>query len=162
MPKRRTTRIYSRTRGGARRFYVDLRDLGGGREALTVPGEISQPWDRDVQSEPLAWPEDEEQLSDREALASARGDSPALPATSRAGGRDRPAPLPFPQVRRGVDDHRFPEGPRYGGKARGLEGRRDPLEDVPAYVLVLQGFRRSIEASRFPSSRSRGKWDTRP
>lgn len=32
-------RIYTRARGGATRYYIDLRDLGGKREPLKVPGE---------------------------------------------------------------------------------------------------------------------------
>lgn len=32
-------RIYTRERGGAVRYYIDLRDLGGTREPLKVPGE---------------------------------------------------------------------------------------------------------------------------
>lgn len=42
MPKRRTSRIYSRTRGGETRYYADFRDyadVGGGREALVAKGE---------------------------------------------------------------------------------------------------------------------------
>ncbi len=38
MPKRRKSRIYPRTRGGITRYYIDVRDLGGGREALIPPG----------------------------------------------------------------------------------------------------------------------------
>ncbi len=37
--KRQRGRIYWRERGGVRRAYADLRDLGGGREALIPPGE---------------------------------------------------------------------------------------------------------------------------
>lgn len=42
MAKRRTSRLFWRERGGARRAYGDFRDyadVGGGREALIVPGE---------------------------------------------------------------------------------------------------------------------------
>ena len=42
MAKRRTSRVFWRERGGARRAYGDFRDyadVGGGREALIVPGE---------------------------------------------------------------------------------------------------------------------------
>ena len=39
MPKKRTTRIFWRDRGGARRAYGDFRDLGGGREALIAKGD---------------------------------------------------------------------------------------------------------------------------
>ena len=51
MPKTRTTRIYTRTRGGATRFYIDLRDLGGGREALKVNGEKRGTTDPDIAAE---------------------------------------------------------------------------------------------------------------
>src|SRR5690349_464781 len=33
------SRIYTRERGGGMRYYIDLRDLGGKREPLVVPGE---------------------------------------------------------------------------------------------------------------------------
>lgn len=48
MSKRRQSRIYWRDRGGARRAYVDLRDLGGGRLALIPPGDRQATSDRDI------------------------------------------------------------------------------------------------------------------
>ena len=39
MPKKQTNRIYKRVRDGETRFYIDLRNLGGGREALIPEGE---------------------------------------------------------------------------------------------------------------------------
>lgn len=45
------SRIYTRTRGGATRFYLDARDyadVGGGREALCVPGETLATTDEDL------------------------------------------------------------------------------------------------------------------
>lgn len=51
MPKKRTSRIYTRERGGARRFYGDFRDLGGGREALVPTGEKLATTDPDVAAE---------------------------------------------------------------------------------------------------------------
>lgn len=51
MPKKRTTRVYWRARGGQRRAYVDLRDLGGGREALVLSGESTATTDPDIAAE---------------------------------------------------------------------------------------------------------------
>ena len=51
MPKKRTTRVFWRDRGGHRRAYVDLRDLGGGREALVLPGESTATTDPDIAAE---------------------------------------------------------------------------------------------------------------
>jgi integrase len=42
MPRNRKTRLYTRQRGGVKRFYADFRDyadVGGGRETLIAPGE---------------------------------------------------------------------------------------------------------------------------
>ena len=39
MAKKRTTRVYSRTRNGVTRYYLDLRSLGGTQEALVAPGD---------------------------------------------------------------------------------------------------------------------------
>jgi hypothetical protein len=42
MPRKRSTRLYTRTQGGQKRFYADLRDysdVGGRREALIAPDE---------------------------------------------------------------------------------------------------------------------------
>ena len=54
MPRKRTTRIYTRVRGGRPRYYVDLRDLGGGRERLVVPGEKAATSDPDIAAERAA------------------------------------------------------------------------------------------------------------
>jgi integrase len=51
MPKKRTTRIYTRVRGRRPRYYVDLRDLGGGRERLVAPGEKAATSDPDIAAE---------------------------------------------------------------------------------------------------------------
>ena len=48
MPKRQTDRIYTRIRGGETRHYIDLRNLGGGREALVAKGETLATTDRNV------------------------------------------------------------------------------------------------------------------
>lgn len=48
MPRRRTSRIYTRQRGGVKRYYVDLRDLGGRQEALIPRGELGATTDPDV------------------------------------------------------------------------------------------------------------------
>lgn len=51
MPRKRQSRIYTRTRGGETRFYADFRDyadVGGGREALIVRGEKYATTDPDV------------------------------------------------------------------------------------------------------------------
>lgn len=48
MPRKRTSRVYGRKRGGETRFYADLRDLGGGREALIPPGDTSATTDPDI------------------------------------------------------------------------------------------------------------------
>ena len=48
MPKKRTTRIYKRERGGPPRYYVDLRDLGGGCKRLVAPGEKAATTDPDI------------------------------------------------------------------------------------------------------------------
>lgn len=45
---KRTTRIYSRTRNGVTRFYLDLRSLGGTQEALVAPGDRSATTDADI------------------------------------------------------------------------------------------------------------------
>src|SRR5688572_8438906 len=45
------SRIYWRNRGGQRRAYVDLRDIGGGREALKVKGEKLATADPDIAAE---------------------------------------------------------------------------------------------------------------
>jgi hypothetical protein len=54
MPKKRSSRIYMRTRGGETRYYADFRDysdVGGRREALIAPGEKSATTDEDVAAE---------------------------------------------------------------------------------------------------------------
>lgn len=54
MPRKRTSRIYTRTRGGATRYYADFRDFadqGGGREALVAQGETLATTDEDVATE---------------------------------------------------------------------------------------------------------------
>ena len=49
MPKKRTSRVYTRNQGAAARFYIDLRDLGGPqRKALVAPGEKRATTDPDV------------------------------------------------------------------------------------------------------------------
>lgn len=51
MPKKRTTRIYARRRGGQTRYYADFRDysdVGGKREALIPAGSASATSDPDV------------------------------------------------------------------------------------------------------------------
>lgn len=51
MPRKRISRVYSRTRGGATRYYGDFRDyadVGGGREALTQPGAAAATTDPDI------------------------------------------------------------------------------------------------------------------
>jgi integrase len=51
MPRKRTSRIYTRSRGGAARYYGDFRDyadVGGGREPLVPKGAHSATTDRDV------------------------------------------------------------------------------------------------------------------
>ncbi len=45
---KRTTRIYTRTRNGVTRFYLDLRSLGGTQEALVAPGDRSATTDPDI------------------------------------------------------------------------------------------------------------------
>ena len=45
---KRTTRIYTRTRNGVTRFYLDLRSLGGTQEALVAPGDRSATTDSDI------------------------------------------------------------------------------------------------------------------
>ena len=50
MPKK-TSRIYWRDQGGVRRAYIDLRDLGGGRQALKVKGEKRGTTDPDIAAE---------------------------------------------------------------------------------------------------------------
>ena len=47
----RRNRIYWRDQGGEMRAYIDLRDLGGGREALKVPGEQRGTTDADIATE---------------------------------------------------------------------------------------------------------------
>jgi len=47
-PRKRTSRIYWRVRGGESRAYGDFRDLGGGREALIAEGERLATTDSDV------------------------------------------------------------------------------------------------------------------
>ena len=42
------SRIYTRQRGGAIRYYVDLRDLGGKREPLVLPGETRATTDKSL------------------------------------------------------------------------------------------------------------------
>lgn len=51
MPKKRKSRIYTRNRGGVDRYYIDLRDLGGGREALKAPREKVATSDPDIAHE---------------------------------------------------------------------------------------------------------------
>lgn len=51
MPKKQTTRTYTRDRGGEIRYYIDLRNLGGGREALVAPGETLATTDPDIAAE---------------------------------------------------------------------------------------------------------------
>jgi integrase len=51
MAKKTTSRIYWRDQGGVRRAYIDLRDLGGGREALKVNGEKRGTTDADIAAE---------------------------------------------------------------------------------------------------------------
>ena len=51
MAKKKTSRIYWRDQGGVRRAYIDLRDLGGGREALKVNGEKRSTTDADIAAE---------------------------------------------------------------------------------------------------------------
>jgi integrase len=48
MPRKRESRIYWRAQGGERRAYLDVRDLGGGREALRPKGEKRATTDPDV------------------------------------------------------------------------------------------------------------------
>lgn len=51
MPRKRTSRLYTRTRGGAPRFYADLRDyadVGGDREPLIAPDEKLATTDKDT------------------------------------------------------------------------------------------------------------------
>ena len=48
MPRKRASRIYTRTRAGAARYYGDFRSLGGGREALVPLGETQATTDPDV------------------------------------------------------------------------------------------------------------------
>ena len=48
MARKKTSRIYWRDQGGVRRAYIDLRDLGGGREALKAPGEKRGTTDRNL------------------------------------------------------------------------------------------------------------------
>ena len=45
---KRKTRIYTRTRNGTTRYYVDLRSLGGTQEALVAPGDRSATTDPDI------------------------------------------------------------------------------------------------------------------
>ena len=51
MARKKTSRIYWRDQGGVRRAYIDLRDLGGGREALKAPGEKRGTTDPDIAAE---------------------------------------------------------------------------------------------------------------
>jgi integrase len=51
MAKKKTSRVYWRDQGGVRRAYIDLRDLGGGREALKVNGEKRGTTDADIAAE---------------------------------------------------------------------------------------------------------------
>ncbi len=54
MPRKRTSRIYARTRGDTTRFYGDFRDysdVGGRLEALVAPGEHSATTDKDIAGE---------------------------------------------------------------------------------------------------------------
>jgi len=51
MPRRRTSRVYVRNRGGVPRYYGDFRDLGGGQEALKAPGDRGATSDPDVAQE---------------------------------------------------------------------------------------------------------------
>ena len=51
MAKKKTSRIYWRDQGGTKRAYIDLRDLGGGREALKVKGEKRGTTDADIAAE---------------------------------------------------------------------------------------------------------------
>ena len=48
MAKKKTSRIYWRDQGGTNRAYIDLRDLGGCREALKAPGEKRGTTDSDI------------------------------------------------------------------------------------------------------------------
>ena len=50
----RTTRVYTRTRNGVTRFYLDLRGIGGTQEALVAPGDRSATTDRDISRS--SWP----------------------------------------------------------------------------------------------------------
>lgn len=45
---KRTTRVYTRSRNGVTRFYLDLRSLGGTQEALVAPGDRSATTDPDI------------------------------------------------------------------------------------------------------------------
>ena len=54
MPKKRTSRVYWRQTGNARRAYGDFRDLGGGRERLIAPGETQATTDPDVADQLVA------------------------------------------------------------------------------------------------------------
>lgn len=54
MPRKRTTRLYWRERGGERRAYADLRDLGEGRIALKPKGEEQATTDPDIAQALLA------------------------------------------------------------------------------------------------------------
>ena len=51
MARRQKGRIYWRDQGGEKRAYIDLRDLGGGREALKVNGERRGTTDPDIAAE---------------------------------------------------------------------------------------------------------------
>jgi len=74
MPKRRKSRIYWRTQGGERRAYVDLRDLGEGREALIPSGETQATTDPDVaQALATARVKELEESRRRNALLGVRG-----------------------------------------------------------------------------------------
>jgi integrase len=57
MPRKRTSRLYSRTRGGQTRWYADFRDfadVGGSQEAMTARGERQATTDPDVAAELVA------------------------------------------------------------------------------------------------------------
>ena len=48
---KKKSRVYWRSQGGVRRAYIDLRDLGGSREALKVKGEKRATTDPDIAAE---------------------------------------------------------------------------------------------------------------
>src|SRR2546427_4947054 len=67
----------------------------------------------------------------RAPVAAAPDGPRALPRRAAA----VPAPVPELPNGRGGDRDRLPQAPRRRGRARGVEARRDPLEDVPAHLL---------------------------